>query len=326
MCTTLAFTSGRIRPRSWRPVLAKEKFPMASPQLKQVFEQYKTFAQGAGQAKSPQEMRAVMAAAFSAFPSAGEVKCEPVSAGGVKAEWITAGNAAPDRVILYLHGGGYVMGSIDTHRELVARLSKAAQARGLALDYRLAPENLFPAAVDDALAAYRWLLAQGYKPERIVIAGDSAGGGLAVATMIALRDLGAPAPAAGVCISPWVDLEAEGGSMTSRAAQDPLVSREMILTIARMYVGEKGSLREPLAAPINADLNDLPPLFIQVGDAETLLDDSTRLADRAKESGVDVTLQIWEEMPHVWHLAAPNLPEGQEAIDKIGEFVRQRTS
>ena len=114
--------------------------------------------------------------------------------------------------------------------------------------------------------------------------------------------------------------------MTSRAAQDPLVSREMILTIARMYVGEKGSLREPLAAPINADLNDLPPLFIQVGNAETLLDDSTRLADRAKESGVDVTLQIWEEMPHVWHLAAPNLPEGQEAIDKIGEFVRQRTS
>jgi monoterpene epsilon-lactone hydrolase len=299
---------------------------MASPQLKQVFEHYKTFAQGAGQAKSPQEMRAVMAAAFSAFPSAGEVKCEPASAGGVKAEWITAGNAAPDRVILYLHGGGYVMGSIDTHRELVARLSKAAQARGLALDYRLAPENLFPAAVDDAIAAYRWLLAQGYKPERIVIAGDSAGGGLAVATLIALRDLGAPAPAAGVCISPWVDLEAEGGSMTSRAAQDPLVSREMILTIARMYVGEKGSLREPLAAPINADLNDLPPLFIQVGDAETLLDDSTRLADRAKESGVDVTLQIWEEMPHVWHLAAPNLPEGQEAIDKIGEFVRQRTS
>jgi acetyl esterase/lipase len=299
---------------------------MASPQLQQVFAQYRAFAQGAGQAKSPQELRAAMAAAFSAFPSSGEVKCEPVNAGGVKAEWITATNAAPDRVIMYLHGGGYVMGSVDTHRELVARLSKAAQARGLALDYRLAPENPFPAAVDDSIAAYRWLLAQGYKPGRIVIAGDSAGGGLTVSTLIAVRDIGAPAPAAGVCISPWVDLEAEGESMTSRAARDPLVSREMILNIAKMYVGETGNLREPLAAPINASLSDLPPLFIQVGDAETLLDDSTRLADRAKQAGVDVTLQIWDEMPHVWHLAAPVLPEGQEAIDKIGEFVRERTS
>ena len=298
---------------------------MGSPQLQQLFERYKTFAQGAAQAKNPQELRAAMTAAFSGFPSAGEVTCEPVNAGGVKAEWITASNAAPDRVILYLHGGGYVMGSIDTHRELVARLSKAAQARGLALDYRLAPENLFPAAVEDAIAAYRWLLAQGYKPERIVIAGDSAGGGLAVSTLLAVRDLGAPAPAAAVCISPWVDFEAEGESMTSRAAQDPLVSRDMILTIARMYMGEKGNLREPLAAPINAFLNDLSPLFIQVGNAETLLDDSTRLADRAKKSGVDVTLQIWDEMPHVWHLAAPSLTEGQEAIDQIGKFVLART-
>jgi epsilon-lactone hydrolase len=299
---------------------------MGSPQLQQLFEQQKALAQAAGQTKSPQELRSVMAAAFSAFPSAGEVKCEPVNANGVKAEWVTAKNAAPDRVIMYLHGGGYVMGSIDTHRELVARLSKAAQARALAIDYRLAPENPFPAAVDDSLTAYRWLLAQGYKPERIVIAGDSAGGGLAVSTLLALRDLGTPAPAAAVCISPWVDFEAEGESMTSRAAQDPLVSREMILNLAKMYMGEKGSLREPLAAPINAYLNDLPPLFIQVGNSETLLDDATRLADKAKEAGVEATLQIWDEMPHVWHLAAPSLPEGQEAIDKIGDFVRERTA
>jgi epsilon-lactone hydrolase len=299
---------------------------MGSPQLQQVIEQQKAFAQGAAQAKSPQDLRAAMAAAFSAFPSAGEVKCEPVDANGVKAEWITANNAASDRVILYLHGGGYVMGSIDTHRELVARLSKAAQARALALDYRLAPENPFPAAVDDSITAYRWLLAQGYKPGRIVVAGDSAGGGLAVSTLLALRDIGAPSPAGAACISPWVDFEAEGESMTSRAARDPLVSREMILSIAKMYMGENGSLREPLAAPINAVLNDLPPLFIQVGDAETLLDDSTRLADHAEQAGVDVTLQIWEEMPHVWHLAAPVLPEGQEAIEKIGEFVLKRTA
>jgi monoterpene epsilon-lactone hydrolase len=299
---------------------------MGSPQLQQLLEQQKALAKSASRAKSPQELRSVMAAAFSAFPSAGEIKCEPVNVNGVEAEWITAKNAAPDRVILYLHGGGYVMGSIDTHRELVARLSKAAQARGLAIDYRLAPENPFPAAVDDSITAYRWLLAQGYKPERIVIAGDSAGGGLAVSTLLALRDLGAALPAAAVCISPWVDFEAEGESMTSRAAQDPLVSREMILNLAKMYMGEKGSLREPLAAPINAYLNDLPPLFIQVGNSETLLDDSTRLADKAKEAGVDATLQIWDEMPHVWHLAAPSLPEGQEAIEKIGEFVRERTA
>jgi len=299
---------------------------MASPQLQQLIEQYNAFAQGAAKAKSPQELRAAMAAAFSAFPSAREVKCEPVSAGDVKAEWITAAGAAPDRVIMYLHGGGYVMGSIETHRELVARLSKAAQARALALEYRLAPENPFPAAVDDSISAYRWLLAQGYKSERIVVAGDSAGGGLSVSTLLALRDIGAPMPAGAVCISPWVDFEAEGQSMTTRAAQDPLVSRDMILNIARMYMGPNGSLREPLAAPINARLNGLPPLFIQVGDAETLLDDSTRLADRAEEAGIDVTLQIWEEMPHVWHLAAPMLPEGQQAIDKIGEWILKRTA
>src|SRR5260370_648228 len=207
---------------------------MGSPQLQQLFEQQKALAQAAGQARRREELRSVMAGEFSAFPSAGEVKCEPVNANGVKAEWITAKNAAPDRVIMYLHGGGYVMGSIDTHRELVARLSKAAQARALAIDYRLAPENPFPAAVDDSLTAYRWLLAQGYKPERIVIAGDSAGGGLAVSTLLALRDLGTPAPAAAVCISPWIDFEAEGESMTSRAGQDPLVSRDMILNLATM--------------------------------------------------------------------------------------------
>ncbi len=298
---------------------------MASAQLQKAIDRWKALAQEAAKANGPQELRAALARAFSDFPSAGQVKCEPVSAGGVKAEWITAPDAAADRAVLYFHGGGYVMGSIETHRELAARLSKAAQARCLVLDYSLAPEKAFPAAVNDATAAYRWLLAQGIKPGRIAVAGDSAGGGLTVATLVALRDLNLPAPAAGVCLSPWVDLEAEGTSMQTRAERDPIVSRDMILTMARMYVGEKGDLREPLAAPINADLSDLPPLMIQVGDAETLLEDSTRLTDKAKAAGVDVTLQIWEEMPHVWQLFAPDLPEGQEAIDKIGEFVLQRT-
>lgn len=298
---------------------------MASPQLQKVFEQYKALAQDAAQAKSPQELRAALARTFSGFPSAAEVKCEPVSAGGVKAEWITAPEADAGRVILYLHGGGYVMGSIDTHRELVARLSKAAAARCLALDYRLAPEDPFPAAVNDATAAYRWLLAQGIKPARIVVAGDSAGGGLALATLIALRDLNLPAPAAGVCLSPWVDLEGTGESMTTKANDDPVVSRGMIASLGKLYVGQDGNLREPLAAPLYADLSGMPPLLIQVGNAETLLDDATRVADRAQDSGVDVTLQIWDEMPHVWQWFAPILPEGQEAIETIGQFVRQRT-
>lgn len=299
---------------------------MPSAELQKVIEQYKALAQNAAQAKGPQELRAALAKTFSGFPSAGSVTCQEVGIGGVKAEWIGAPNAAADRVILYLHGGGYVMGSIETHRELMARVSKAALARCLALDYRLAPENPFPAAVNDATAAYRWLLGQGIKPGRIVIAGDSAGGGLTLATLIALRDLGLQTPAAGVCLSPWTDLEGTGESMRTRAAQDPIVSREMIVTLAKLYVGENGDMHDPLAAPLYADFTDLPPLFIQVGDAETLLDDATRIAERAEEGGVDVTLQIWEEMPHVWQWFAPILPEGQEAIDKIGEFVLKHTS
>ncbi len=299
---------------------------MASAELQKVIEQYKALAQDAAQAKGPQELRAALAKTFSGFPSAGRVTCEEVRIGDLRAQWITAPAAAADRVILYLHGGGYVMGSVETHRELVARLSQAALARCLALDYRLAPENPFPAAVNDATAAYRWLLAQGTKPGRIVVAGDSAGGGLALATLVALRDLSLPTPAAGVCLSPWTDLEGIGESMRTRAAQDPVVSREMIVTLAKLYVGENGDMHDPLAAPLYADFTGLPPLLIQVGDAETLLDDATRVAERAEEGGVDITLQIWEGMPHVWQWFAPILPEGQQAIDKIGEFVLKHTS
>jgi epsilon-lactone hydrolase len=262
---------------------------------------------------------------FKEFPSAPQVKCEPVSAGGVKAEWITAPNAAADRAILYLHGGGYIMGSINTHRELIARLSKAAQARILALDYRLAPEHPFPAPVEDTTAAYRWMLAQGLKASRIAVAGDSAGGGLTVAALVAFREAGLPMPAAGIPISPWVDLEAIGESMKSRASQDPIVRPEMIREIANVYLAGQNP-RSPLAAPLYADLHGLPPLLIHVGDAEALLDDSRRLADRAKAAGVNVTLEVWPEMPHVWHLFAHFLPEGQRAIDRAGEFVRRHTA
>ncbi len=266
---------------------------------------------------------------MSQFPLAEDVVYEGINAGGVAAEWIstgeTNGQTADGRVMLYLHGGGYVIGSMRAYRGFLSRVSRATGARVLGLEYRLAPEFPFPAAVDDSVAAYRWLLSQGIDPGRIVIGGDSAGGGLTVATLVALRYLGEPMPAAGVCISPWVDLEGTGESMTSKAEVDPIVQKEMLEFMAQLYIGDK-DWRTPLASPLYADLRGLPPLLIQVGTAETLLDDSTRLADRAKASGVKVELDIWEDMIHVWPIFAPVLPEGQQAIERIGEFVRRETN
>ncbi len=298
---------------------------MASPQLQMALDAFKMMGEKLAQAGNDlKAMRAVMEG-MTAFPSAGETRCTPVNAGGVPAEWIAASGAADDRVILYLHGGGYVMGSIATHREMAARLSKAARARALVIDYRLAPEHPFPAAVDDAVAAYRWLLSQNIKPSRIVVAGDSAGGGLTLATLVALRDAKAPLHAAGVCISPWTDMEGTGDSMVTRAKADPVVQKQGLLGMAQLYLGGKDP-KSPLAAPLYANLEGLPPLLIQVGDAETLLDDATRVAEKAKRAGVTVDLEVWPEMPHVWHLFAPFLPEGQQAIDKIGQYVQAKTN
>jgi monoterpene epsilon-lactone hydrolase len=257
-----------------------------------------------------------------AQPVPDDVRLESVEASGVPAQWIIPPNADQERVIYYLHGGGYTIGSINTHRAMVAAIARSAEARALALDYRLAPEHPFPAAVEDATAGYRWLLAQGARPAHIVIAGDSAGGGLTLATLVALRDAGDPLPAAGVCLSPWVDLEGLGDSMTSKADADPIVQKEPMLRMAAAYLGGADP-RTPLAAPLYAGLQGLPPLLIQVGTSETLLDDSNRIAERARAAGVDVTLEPWEEMIHVWQLFAGMVPEGREAIDRIGAFIRQ---
>jgi acetyl esterase/lipase len=248
---------------------------------------------------------------------------EPIQVNGVPAEWVSARGAAADRAVLYLHGGGYVLGSIATHRELAARISAASGARCLVIDYRLAPEHPFPAAVEDAVKAYRWLLDVGYAPERLAIAGDSAGGGLTMATLLALRDAKLPMPATAVCISPWVDLAVEGESMSTRAKEDPMLSREPLLAMAKHYLGS-GTARAPLASPVFADLRGLPPLLIHVGDHETLLDDSTRLAERARRAGVEVELEIWPEMIHVWHAFAAMVPEGREAIERIGAHLAKR--
>jgi epsilon-lactone hydrolase len=292
---------------------------MASPQLQRAIDAMKALATKVG--ATTEEMRAAMDEM--AEPHQPDVKCERVSANGVDAEWIAAPNAAANRAVLYLHGGGYLMGSIRSHRDLMGRISRAAQARVLGLNYRLAPEHPFPAAVDDALAGYRFLLVQGFAPSRIVVAGDSAGGALTLATLIAARDAGVALPAAAVCMSPWVDLEGTGESMKTRLHVDPVASPEGIGLLAQAYLAGK-SPRTPLAAPLYADLKGLPPLLIQVGDHEVLLDDSTRIAERAKAAGVQVKLEVWPEMVHVWQLFASYLPEGQQAVDGIGAFIRER--
>ena len=247
-----------------------------------------------------------------------------VSAGGVTAEWVNADNASDSRVVLYLHGGGYIIGSSRTHRPMLAELSQASGARVLALDYRLAPEHPFPAPVEDSVTAYRWLLNEGFDPARISVAGDSAGGGLTVAVMVQIRYLGLPMPGAGFCISPWVDMEGLGESMETRAAVDPMVGKENLMISAKTYLGGADP-RAPLAAPLYADLRGLPPVLIQVGDAEVLLDDSTRLAGVAREAGVDVHMDVWDDMIHVWHLFAPILPEGKQAIKQAGKFIKKHT-
>jgi epsilon-lactone hydrolase len=256
-----------------------------------------------------------------AYGLAADVATEPVTASGVSAEWTMTPQDARDAALLYLHGGGYVIGSLDSHRHLAAEAGRAAGIAALALDYRLAPEHPFPAAVDDALAGYRFLLARGIKPGRVAIAGDSAGGGLVVAAMLAIRDAGLPQPACGWCISPWVDMEAIGETMTSRAAADPTVQRAGLLDMAKLYL-DGADPRSPLAAPIYADLAGLAPLFIQVGAAETLLDDALRLAKAAGAADVRVDLEIWPEMIHVWHLFHPELDAGRRAIEKGGAFIR----
>ncbi len=246
-----------------------------------------------------------------------------VDAGGVPSEWVDTPETDETRAVLYLHGGGYTVGSVRSHRALAARVAAASGARGLTVDYRLGPEHPFPAAVDDAVAAYRWLVRQGIAPERIVVAGDSAGGGLAVSTLVALRDAGDPPPAGGVCISPWTDLACTGTSIETRAAEDPLVQRDGLLAMAAAYLNGHDP-RAPLASPLYAALHDLPPLLVHVGTAETLLDDATRLADRARAAGVAVELEAWDDMIHVWHAFAPLLPEADAAIARIGAWVRAR--
>ncbi|GJE18198.1 alpha/beta hydrolase [Methylobacterium marchantiae] len=258
------------------------------------------------------------------YPVAADVEVVPVDAGGVAAEWTASPTADPSRIVLFLHGGGYVSGSIASHRHMVAEAGRAAGARTLALGYRLAPEHPFPAALDDALAGYRFLLDSGIGPGRIALSGESAGGGLALATAISLRDAGLPLPGCLWLTSPWVDLDMSGGSMDSKAAVDPLIHRDYLIELATAYRGGRNA-SAPLISPLHADLASLPPMLIQVGSAETLLDDALRLASRAASADLAVTLQVWPCMIHAWHLFYQQLAEGRQALASAGAFIRART-
>jgi acetyl esterase/lipase len=267
------------------------------------------------------QMRIDSDARGKAFGLPADVTVEPVTANGVRAEWTSTPGADASKAILYLHGGGYVLCSLDSHRHLVAEVGRAAGTRTLAIDYRLTPEHPFPAPVEDTVAAYRYLLGSGLKPSGIALAGDSAGGGLVVGALLAIREAGLPLPACGWCISPWVDMEAGGQSFTDRAETDPTVQRATIQMMAGMYMAG-ADLKHPHASPIHGDLRGLPPLLIQVGSVETLLDDSMQLARKAGIADVPIELQIWPEIIHIWHIFFPMLSAGRRAISSGGLFVR----
>ncbi len=258
-----------------------------------------------------------------AFRAADDIQVEQVTVAGRAAEWVRAPGCQAGKAILYLHGGGYVMGSINTHRSMVGEISRASQAAALLLDYRLAPEDPFPAAVEDGVAAYRWLLDQGFKPQNLSISGDSAGGGLVMAVLVSARDQGLPMPASAVPISPWADMTCTNDSYKTRAEADPMVAPGGINKMAAKYLNGADA-KHPYASPNFASLKELPPLLIHVGRDEVLLDDSIKLDAKAKADGVRSTLEIWDDMIHVWHAFHPMLPEGKQAIVRVGEFMREQ--
>ena len=294
---------------------------MPSDQLKFVVDMLRNAPAVAG--ADVLSMRKHMDAMTAAMPTPEGVAFTPVDANGIRAEWTVADGAREEVAIVYFHGGGYVMGSLATHRGHCARISQAARARVLSVDYRLGPEHPHPAAVEDALAAVRFVRSSGYAPRRTALAGDSAGGGLTLATLVALRDAGDPMPAAGLCISPWTDLAFTGDTIRSKAAEDPMVRAADLRLMGEAYLAGRDP-KTPLASPLYANLAGLPPLLIQVGSAEILLDDAVRVAEHARKAGVDTELRVWPDMFHVWHAFAQILPEGQQAVEEMAAFLEKR--
>jgi monoterpene epsilon-lactone hydrolase len=269
------------------------------------------------------ERRERLDAIGQASPVEPDIKLAAVEAGSVPAEWSLAPGSDPTKVLMFLHGGGYCSGSITSHRGMVTRVGRAAGVRTLALNYRLAPEHPFPSALTDALAAYGFLLDQGIAPGKIAIGGDSAGGGLTLATMLSLRDAGKPLPGCAWLVSPWTDLEMTGASLADKAGVDPLIQKAYLEELASAYLAGADA-RAPLVSPLHADLTGLPPVLVQVGSAETLLDDAIRIVRRAGAVDVPVSLEVWPHMIHAWHLWAAQVEDSRRAIASAGAFIRAR--
>ncbi len=250
------------------------------------------------------------------------VRAEPTTLAGLRAEWLTPKNPTPDKVMLFLHGGGYVMGDVDSHRQFASHIARAGSVRTVVPEYRLAPEHKFPAGLDDCVAAYQALLEQGSRPDDIVVAGDSAGGGLTVATLLKLRELGMPQPAAAILFSPLLDGTGSGESMESRREADPWFTPENLAVVFAHYC-EPSQLDDPLVSPVFADLQGLPPLYIQVGDREILLSDSERIANRQRAAGGEAVLEIWPGMWHVFGFCTQKMPESREAIRRVGDYIKK---
>jgi monoterpene epsilon-lactone hydrolase len=259
----------------------------------------------------------------SAWPTADDIKLEPIDIGGLPAEWSIAPGSETSRVVLYFHGGGYCSGSILSHRRLVTEAGRAAKARTLAVEYRLAPEHPFPAALEDAFSAWRFLRQSGIAAEHIAVGGDSAGGGLTVALINRLRDAGERGPGCAWLISPWTDLTLSGTTLATRDAVDPIIHRGYLAELVEAYLPPAMDRRDPRVSPLFADLNGLPPTLIQIGACETLLEDSTRFAAAAGAANVAVTLEIWPDMIHAFPMWNAHLEPGRRALSQAGEFIRQ---
>jgi acetyl esterase/lipase len=271
----------------------------------------------------PQRIRARADRATSKLKPHSEVQIIPVDVGSVPAEWLIPPDAPPDRALLYLHGGAWYMGSAQTHRAFVSRLAYASGIRALVINYRLAPEHPFPAGLEDCIAAYEWLLRNGIAADKIVVAGDSAGGNLTLALLVALQEAGKPLPAGAIALSPATDLAFTGESVTTRRHLDPFFANAVPRTIVEDYIVDYNPCH-PLISPLYADLHGLPPLLLHVGEHEILLDDAVRFGDRAVAAGVEAKTVVWPEMFHVFQMFAPILPEARQANEQIVAFIRSR--
>ncbi len=276
-----------------------------------------------GQKSTIRELRArsAMNAKFSRVPE--DMKVDKFEIEGIPAAWIHTSDAEQGKIILHLHGGGYVTGSIDSYLMMCTRMAQTLKMNLLLPEYRLAPEHPFPAALEDALKVYRWLLAQGHKPGDIIFSGDSAGGGLALATILALREAGERLPAAVVGMSPWTDLTLKGQSHITNARAEAVLRKDTLGEWAACYTGKENP-ENPLISPIYANFHGFPPLLIQVGSQEILLSDALALAEKARADGISVTLKIWDGMWHVWQVLGDLIPESRQAFEQISRFVQEK--